>query len=80
MEGRNVTDKITIDNIKKIDVSDGDVLVVTMPDMRHLPVLVERDAMRNMGKYVKATFKDHDIEIMVVHHGVKIEVFKKDKG
>lgn len=71
-----------IDNILKINPDDGDVLFVTLPDIK-LPRSKLEEYMKNVGDKVSMMFSDKDVEVLVAPFGTKIELIKssslKDK-
>ena len=75
MSDTNIT--IGCDNIFTINPDDGDALLVTLPEITtHLSkdlYKMYEDAIRQ--KFID-TFKDKNVRVIVVPHGMKIEILQ----
>jgi len=65
---------VDIDNVLKIDVDDGDILLVTIPDN------LSRKEFDEFSKYVRNGFndalKDKKVKIVIVPSNIKVELIK----
>ena len=77
-------DTTDIDSIVKIDVDEGDVLVVTLPEStKNLPRHLHEQFSKDVSKGFEAVLEDKDIKVVVIPYGMKVEYFQaslmKDK-
>jgi hypothetical protein len=67
------------ENVFKLEVDDGDVLIVTMPESS---LSMSRRTFESFADETKNSFKDllkdKDVKIVVIPYGMKVEYFKAD--
>lgn len=68
---------ITIDDTIKIDTEDGDIILVTLPEMTtSMPMHLLDEHTQRVTDAFTALFKDKDVKIAVMQYGMKVEFFK----
>ena len=79
MEETNNWD-ITVDDAIKIDIDDGDVLLVKLPPQADdLPVHALEMMYKYVAKSFESVFSDKDVKILVVPSGMEVEVIQSSK-
>jgi len=68
---------ITIDDVLKLDVADGDALIVSLPEAaNNMPVPQQQAFSKSVSEAFKDAFHDKQIKVVVVPHGMKVELLK----
>ena len=71
---------ITVDDAIKIDIDDGDVLLVKLPPQSvDLPNSALDQMYKNVSKGFESVFADKDVKILIVPHGMIVEVIQSSK-
>lgn len=71
---------ITIDDVVKINIDDGDVLLVELPPQTDDLPLHALDIMySHVTSAFESVFSDKDVKILVVPTGMKVEIIQSSK-
>ena len=68
-------DTTGIDNIVRLDVEEGDYIIVTMPEMENVPRHISDKMTYSVRDQFEETFKDKKVNIAVIPFGMKVEYF-----
>lgn len=69
--------QILSEDVLKINVDEGDALLVTLPETANLmPREVQQAYQENVSNAFKDVFKEKEIKVIVMPHGMKVELIK----
>jgi len=68
---------ITIDDVVKINVDDGDALLVTLPEGSvNMPNVDLGKFIENVSRVFRDAFDDKKIKVIVVPYGMQVELIQ----
>ncbi len=71
---------VKIDDVVKISADAGDTLLVTLPPQSVvLPTKVLDDMFVRVAKAFEQTFVDKDVTVLVVPHGMEVQLIKSSE-
>ena len=71
---------VTIQDVVKIDVDDGDVLLVKLPPQSEdLPAPALDQMYKRVANAFESVFFDKDVKILVVPPGMEVEIIKSSE-
>ena len=66
-----------VDSVLKIDIADGDMILVTMPEnVSEMPVSSQQKYMKKIADGFDRAFDGKDVQTIIVPHGMKVELIK----
>jgi len=69
--------QILADDVKKINVENEDVLLITLPEkINNYPTSAQNEYTKNVHESFLEIFKDKNIKIIVIPAGMKVEIIK----
>jgi hypothetical protein len=73
------------DDVLKLNAEDGDALLVTLPETANMMSReVQQQYQESVSNAFKEVFKEKEIKVVVIPHGMKVELLKtnllKDKA
>jgi len=71
---------VTLDDVVKINVDDGDALLVTLPEgSANMPSAALGKFIENVSRVFHDAFEDKHIKIIVIPHGMQVELIKSSE-
>ena len=71
---------VTIQDVVKIDIDEGDTLLVKLPPQSvDLPNNALDQMYKAVSKGFESTFADKDVKILIVPHGMEVEIIKSSE-
>jgi len=68
---------IGIDDVIKVDVEEGDALLVTLPETAsRLPRDQQAQFATNVSQAFQTAFEDKNLKVVVMPHGMTVELIK----
>jgi len=68
---------VGIDDVIKVDVEEGDALLVTLPETANtMPRDQQAQFATNVSQAFQAAFEDKNLKVVVMPHGMTVELIK----